>query len=128
MFVGVARITLHLPGNSSLKGKRGVMRRVMERTRAKFNAAVAEVADNDVHRRGVIGIAVVGNDTSHVDAMLGGIVRFIEQLAVAPISTIETEVIPLKGDIGEPGMSGYPDDGSLLSEFEGADDDEEEEW
>ena len=100
MFVGVCRVALHLPGNASLKGKRGVVRRVVERTRAKFNAAVAEVADNDLKRRAVIGLAVVGNSAAHVDSMLARIGAFIESMAVAPIASRETEVIPLGGDIG----------------------------
>jgi uncharacterized protein YlxP (DUF503 family) len=100
MFVGVSRVALHLPGNTSLKGKRGVVRKVVERTRAKFNASVAEVADNDLKRRAVIGVAVVGNTAAHVDSMLGRIGGFIESLAVAPIASRETEVIPLGGDIG----------------------------
>jgi uncharacterized protein YlxP (DUF503 family) len=91
---------MHLPGNASLKGKRGIVRKVVERTRAKFNVAVAEVADNDDKRRAVIGLAVVGNSAAHVDSMLGKIGGFIERMAVAPIASRETEVIPLGGDIG----------------------------
>jgi uncharacterized protein YlxP (DUF503 family) len=100
MFVGVCRISLHLPGNESLKGKRSVVRKLIERTRAKFNAAVAEVADNDNKRRAVIGLSVVGNSAAHVDSMLGKIGGFIERMAVAPIASRETEVIPMGGDIG----------------------------
>ena len=95
MFVGVCRISLHLRGNSSLKGKRHVVRRVVDRTRAKFNCAVAEVADNDSHQSAVIGIAVVGNASSHVDSMLGNICSFIESMAAAPVASIDTEVIPM---------------------------------
>ena len=47
MFVGVCRLTLYLHGNVSLKGKRKIMRSLIERTRTKFNASVAEVEDND---------------------------------------------------------------------------------
>jgi uncharacterized protein YlxP (DUF503 family) len=100
MFVGVCRVALHLPGNASLKGKRGIVRKVVERTRAKFNAAVAEVADNDLKQRAVIGITVVGNSAAHVDSMIGRIGGFIESMAVAPIASRETEVIPLGGEIG----------------------------
>ena len=102
MFVGVCRLALHLRGNSSLKGKRAVLRRVIERTRAKFNAAVAEVGDNDVKERALIGIAVVGNSSAHVDSMLGTIGAFVERLGIAPVGAWETEVIPLGGDIGSP--------------------------
>jgi uncharacterized protein len=100
MFVGVCRLSFHLHGNGSLKGKRKVMRSIIDRTRAKFNVSVAEVADNDSHRRGVVGIAVIGNDAGHVDSSMANITRFIEHLGLAPVSSIETEVIPLGGDIG----------------------------
>jgi uncharacterized protein len=95
MFVGICRISLDLSGNSSLKGKRKILRRIIDRTRAKFNCAVAEVADNDSHRNAVIGIAVVGNTSSHVDSMLGNISRFVESTGVAPVASIGTEVIPM---------------------------------
>ncbi len=101
MFVGVLRISLYLHGNGSLKGKRSMVRRIVERTRAKFNASVAEVADNDVLQRAVIGITVVGNSTSHVDSMISRIGGFVEGLGVAPVTSIQTEIIPLGDDIGE---------------------------
>ena len=130
MFIGVARITLHIPGNNSLKGKRSVMRRVIERARAKFNAAVAEVSDNDQHRRGVVGVSVVGNDGRHVDSMLGGVIRFIEQIGVAPVLDIETEIIPMTKEIGMTGMDNeFGDDVWSDPGFQdGIDDEEEEEW
>jgi len=100
MFVGVLRLSLHLHGNGSLKGKRSMVRRIVERTRAKFNASVAEVADNDVLQRAVIGITVVGNSASHVDSMISRIGGFVEGLRLAPVVSIRTEVIPLGDDIG----------------------------
>lgn len=102
MFVGICRLALHLRGNNSLKGKRAILRKVIERTRAKFNVAVAEVGDNDARQRALIGAAVVGNSASHVDSMLAKIGRFVEQIGVAPVASWETEVIPLGGEIGAP--------------------------
>ena len=55
MFVGVSRMVLFLHDNRSLKGKRKVVRSVVDRTRAKFNAAVAEVDANDSQKQIVIG-------------------------------------------------------------------------
>ncbi len=101
MFVGICRLELHLAGNNSLKGKRRIIRSMIERTRAKFNISVAEVADNDVLRRAVIGAAVVGNSSAHVDAMLGNIGGYMERLGLAPVSGFQTEVIPLGDEIGQ---------------------------
>ncbi len=100
MFVGVCRLTFHLHGVSSLKAKRQVLRRIIERTRAKFNVSAAEVSDNDVYKRAVVGVCVVGNSRAHVDGMLSTIIRFIDRLGVAPVLGVETEVIPLR-DMGE---------------------------
>lgn len=134
MFVGVCRLTFHLHGVSSLKGKRQIMRRIIERTRGKFNVSAAEVSDNDVHRRGVVGFCAVANDRAHVDAVLSSVIRFADRLGVAPISAIETEVIPMKGDIGDSmpysidewriGNSAAAGDSAVDGDFE----DEEELW
>jgi uncharacterized protein YlxP (DUF503 family) len=77
MIVGICRIVLSLPGNDSLKGKRKVVRQILDRVRHKFNAAASEVDDMDVHQRAVLGIAVVSNDTSHANSMLDTIASFI---------------------------------------------------
>jgi len=128
MFVGVCRISLRLHGTGSLKAKRGVVRRVVERSRAKFNASVAEVGDNDSLGRAVVGAAVIGNSAAHVDSMIGTIVRFVERLQVAPVLSVETEVVPLGGDIGSGVLQGFPADAWPPGEEEGVDDDGDEGW
>ena len=133
MFVGVCRLTFHLHGVASLKGKRRIMRRVIERTRAKFNVSAAEVADNDMHKRGVVGISVLGNDRAHVDGMMSTVIRFIDRMGVAPISGIETEVISINGEMGD-GLPQSIDDwrNAALFDMEASDeadaDDEEDLW
>lgn len=77
MVVGTCRITLSLPGNDSLKGKRKVVRRILDRARSRFNVAAAEVGDNDVHRRAVLGFAVVSNDHRHANSMIDEITAFV---------------------------------------------------
>jgi uncharacterized protein len=101
MFVGVCRLTLHLRGIASLKQKRGVVRRVVDRTRSKFNAAVAEVSGNDDLRRAVVSAAVVGNSAAHVDSMMARIGSYVEHISPVPLADRATEVIPLGGDIGD---------------------------
>ena len=80
-----------LPGNASLKGKRSIVRRIVDRTRAKFNVAVAEVADMDAHRRAVIGLAVVSNDARHANSMLDRISAFMTSLTAGGAALEQTE-------------------------------------
>lgn len=100
MFVGVCRLVLHLRDNDSLKGKRRVLKSILDRTRSKFNAAVAEVEANDDHKRAVIGVAVIGNDAAHVDSMMSKISGFVEWTGLAPVSSCETELISIGDELG----------------------------
>jgi len=77
MTVGVARITLFLPESHSLKEKRMVLRRIKDRVRDKFNAAIAEVGEQDLWQRSSLGLALVGNDRRFVESALDEVVRFV---------------------------------------------------
>ncbi|MBX2812858.1 MAG: DUF503 domain-containing protein [Myxococcales bacterium] len=70
VFVGVIELTLLLPFVGSLKAKRSIIRKVIDRTQAKFKISIAEVGDNELHQRAVIGASVVANDTAHVHTVL----------------------------------------------------------
>ena len=70
MVVGILRLTLYVPGAASLKDKRQVVRKVVDRLRSRFNVSAAEVADNDIWQRAVIGVSAVANDHSFVNEVL----------------------------------------------------------
>ena len=95
MIVVTARVVLSLPGNDSLKGKRKVLRRVIDRVRHRYNVAIAEVASMDEHRRAVLGLAVVSNDAAHGTSMLDKILDFVEASSHAPVVERRTEVLHL---------------------------------
>lgn len=79
MAVGVCRVTIRLPENDSLKGKRRVVKSLMEKLRNKFNIAVAEVDDNDRWQIATIGLTCVSNDARHAQEMLDRAVDFVQQ-------------------------------------------------
>ena len=93
MVVGVCQVVLALYDNGSLKGKRSVVRRVIQRTRNRFNIAIAEVADNDVHEHAVLGFAIVGNDRSFINSRVDKILNFIDDLGDAPIADHDFEIV-----------------------------------
>ncbi len=92
MVVGTARLVFAIPSASSLKDKRSVVKRVVERARSRFNAAVAEVEDQDVHRRAVIGLAVVSSDARHATSMLDTIIAAMASSTDAQIVSRRTSV------------------------------------
>jgi hypothetical protein len=99
MTVGLARITLFVPESHSLKEKRMVLRRVKDRVRDKFNAAIAEVDDLDVWQRGVVGLALVGNDRRFVESALDEVVRFVRDLAET--TNVEREILTFSQPLAE---------------------------
>lgn len=93
MVVGVCRLSLYFRGSASLKDKRQGLRRLLDRLRAKFNAAVAEVGHHESWQRAAVGLVVVGNDGAHVRAMLDAICSFAEELYVAEVLERDLELL-----------------------------------
>ncbi len=79
MVVGACTIRLHLDGNGSLKGKRGVLKSLMARVRHEYNVSIAEVGDNELWQSAVLGVAAVANDPAYVEGLLRRVVQWIEQ-------------------------------------------------
>ncbi len=78
MVIGVCRVELHLPGNGSLKGKRGRLKPLLTRLRREFNLSTAEVDLHDVWQSSVIGLVTVSNDAGRAHAVLQRAVHWIE--------------------------------------------------
>src|SRR5262249_12398635 len=91
MVVGVLKLTLFIPENHSLKGKRGVLRKIKARVANTFNVSIAECEDHDLWQRTVLGVSQVGTDTGYVDGALRQVVRFIGDLRVAELGAEEIE-------------------------------------
>ncbi len=96
MHVGVCRLTLRLPENGSLKGKRQVVKSLVERLRHKFNVAAAEIDNHDSWQIATIGISCVANTGRHAGEVLASAVRFVEETRLdAELLDARTEVISL---------------------------------
>jgi uncharacterized protein YlxP (DUF503 family) len=94
MHVGVARVALHLAENSSLKGKRVVVKSVVQRVRNRFNVAIAEIDSQDAWELITLGIVCVSDDRRHTNEMLSKVIDFIEtQRLDADLGAVEFELI-----------------------------------
>lgn len=70
MIVGLCTVELYIPDGHSLKAKRQVLLSLKDRLRDKFNVSVAEVGDQDLWQKAVLGIACVANEGTHVNQVL----------------------------------------------------------
>jgi len=95
MVVAVMRLTLRIPENRSLKGKRKVLRQVIDRTRGRFAVAIAETAHQDDYQQAELGLACVGSDGRVCNSVLDRAADYIESIGSALVSGREMEILHL---------------------------------
>jgi uncharacterized protein len=103
MFVGVLRLTLFLPEPGSLKSKRHLVRSAIDRVKAKFNVSIAEVAENDLWQKSVLGVAAVGNDHAFVNESLDKVADFVASMHGGQIQVTgrDLEIVSYGDGMGE---------------------------
>ena len=99
MVVGISRVDIFLPENHSLKEKRQATKRIVERTRQKFNVSVMEVDRTNLWQRVTIGLAVVGSGRDIVERMIENIHDFIESLYIGKVIDTRTEIMMVGDEI-----------------------------
>ncbi len=95
MIVGTGLITLRLHDCRSLKGKRKIVKSMINRLRNNFNASIAEVGSNDIYQKGEIGFSLIGNDAAFINSKIDKLFNMAEDLGVAEIIDTEMEIIHL---------------------------------
>jgi uncharacterized protein YlxP (DUF503 family) len=70
MWIGWIEFDLLLGDVHSLKEKRSILRPIIAELSRRTEAAVSEVGEHDLHRRAVIGVAVVASGSAHVRDVL----------------------------------------------------------
>jgi len=90
----VASLTweLSLPGCSSLKEKRSVVRSLRDRLRDKFNVSVSETALHDVHERAELTIALVATDGQFAESVFQKADQLVEGHGGAIITGVRREI------------------------------------
>ncbi|MBW1829033.1 MAG: DUF503 domain-containing protein [Deltaproteobacteria bacterium] len=92
MVVGTLKVEFYLTDNRSLKGKRKVIRSMVDKVKSRFNVSIAEVGSNDMWQKIELGISAVGNDRRHIDSSLSHVLDFLESLYLAQIVNTEIEI------------------------------------
>ncbi len=93
MIVGTCTIELFLPGNGSLKEKRRTLKSIKDRIQHRFNVSIAEVEDQDLWQKAVLGIACVGNQKAHVNEVLDKVLRAIRGTPEVEVMNSRLEMI-----------------------------------
>lgn len=93
MVVGVLRLELVLYSPGSLKEKRGIVRRLLDRCRVRFPVSCAETGLQDVWQRSEVGFAMVGHDRDSVLKVFARIEEEIASFGDAEVSERFTEIL-----------------------------------
>ena len=90
MTIGVLQIEIAIPDAFSLKDKRRVVKSLKDRIAHGHNVSIAEVGALDEHRRAILGVAMVSNDSRYVEGALSKLVDFVR--AVPQVSLIDYQI------------------------------------
>ena len=75
--LAILTIHLHLPACSSLKEKRGRIKPLIARLHREFNVSAAEMDLQDQWQEAVIGCAIIGNDSAHLQQSMQSVAKWI---------------------------------------------------
>jgi uncharacterized protein len=91
MYVGTLKVYLILRQSRSLKDKRQVVSSIKEKLQNAFNISIAEVEEMDDRQQAVLGIAMVSNETGHLQSTLQKVLDALRSHPVAELGRHEME-------------------------------------
>ncbi|MCX7965606.1 MAG: DUF503 domain-containing protein [Syntrophorhabdaceae bacterium] len=99
MIVGISVVEIFLPDSHSLKDKRQAVKKIIDKTRVKFNISMAELSENNLWQRAKIGFSVVGIKKDHIDMAMENVCNYIESLYIGKVISTSSEIIVLGHEI-----------------------------
>jgi len=93
MVVGLCTVELYIPNGHSLKAKRQVLLSLKDRLRDKFNVSIAEVGEQDLWQKAVLGIACVANEGAYVNQVLDHAINVIRSVPTIELVQFRIELL-----------------------------------
>ena len=91
--VGVLQLELSVPDAFSLKDKRRVVKSLKDRIAHGHNVSIAEVGALDEHRRAILGVAMVSNDSRYVEGALSKLVDFVKAVPQVSLQDYQIDLL-----------------------------------
>ncbi|MGM0410145.1 MAG: DUF503 domain-containing protein [Bacillota bacterium] len=92
MLIGLINFDLYLPMVSSLKEKRSIIKSLTEKSRNKFNLAVAETDNNDLWKNSNISAVTVSNERKHIDQLFSKYINFVDDITEVELRDYKIEI------------------------------------
>jgi uncharacterized protein YlxP (DUF503 family) len=79
MLLAALRVDVRIPGCTSLKEKRHVVKALANGIRSTFEVAVAETGFQDTWQRAELGVAAVGSEGYHLKKVMHSVQKFVDR-------------------------------------------------
>ena len=93
MVIGVLELDIRLFSPNSLKDKRSIIKRLINRLRNTFNVSVSEIGHQDLWQRALMGVALITTEKSFAQKVLSKIIKFVEKERDASLIDSRMEVL-----------------------------------
>jgi uncharacterized protein YlxP (DUF503 family) len=93
VYVGVLRLTFHVPSARSLKDKRHVVRSFVDRVRGRVGVSIAEVGAQDLLQRAEIAASVVSSSATVCDEVMANVASMASTVRDAVLTDHSTEIL-----------------------------------
>jgi hypothetical protein len=91
--IAVGTVELHLPDVESLKGKRRVLKGLLQKIRQRFEVSAAEVDHQDSWQRATLAVACVSGDARHANEVISKAMDFIEDNVEGYVVDVQLEIL-----------------------------------
>jgi uncharacterized protein len=92
LVVAVVVIDLRVPGVSSLKGKRGVVKQLIAALRRELNVSVVEVGHQDLWQRATLGVAAAAGSEVGARKVAQQVEKIVYREPRVEIITIDVQI------------------------------------
>lgn len=100
MKIGLLQFELFIDDAESLKDKRRVLKSMKDKLHREHLVSVAEVGDQEIWNRALIGIAAVSGDSGYLRGVLETIVRKLAAWPEARLGSYDLDVVDA-ADLGD---------------------------
>lgn len=95
IYIGVARLELHIPEARSLKAKRSHTRGLVERIRSRHQVLVLEVDFQDLYQRAAVVISALSTNPADLEARLRRVEKTVNDTWTGHVLKWDVEIIQL---------------------------------
>ena len=85
-------LEIHLPHSHSLKEKRSVLRKVVDRLRSRFNFSVSEIAYQELWQRARLGAVAIGPNRRVLERLSTKFIRESERILGGDLVRYDIEI------------------------------------